>query len=74
MTGPKTCRARGAGQGARILALGLVLLMTACAVPASPGRARGVCLESSRVGLAILCCPDGTGRQKCFLSRGGIEI
>jgi hypothetical protein len=66
-------RTRGAADP-RVLGAALIfLLLTGCASSAPP-LARGSCSFATRGGVGLLCCPDSSGRQTCFLSRGGIEI
>jgi hypothetical protein len=69
----KARRTRGAADPRALGAALILLLLTGCASSASP-RASGPCTFASRGGVGLLCCPDSSGRQTCFLSRGGIEI
>jgi hypothetical protein len=69
----KTRRTRGVADARARGAALILLILTSCAASAPP-RASGSCTFATRGGVGLLCCPDSSGRQRCFLSRGGIEI
>jgi hypothetical protein len=73
MIGAMARRTRGAADPCALGAAPSLLLLTGCASSAPP-RASGSCTFANRGGVGFLCCPDSSGRQTCFLSRGGIEI
>lgn len=66
-------RTRGAANARALGAVLILLLLTGCALSAPP-RAPGSCTFATRGGVGLLCCPNSSGRQTCFLSRGGVEI
>jgi hypothetical protein len=67
-------RMGGGATGTRALCVALILLILAGCAASAPPRASGVCSFATRGGIGLLCCPDPSGRQRGFLSRGGIEI
>lgn len=67
------CRTRGVADVRALGAALMLLILTSCAASAPP-PARGSCSFATRGGVGLLCCPDSSGRQRCFLSRGSIEI
>lgn len=69
----KMRRTRGAAFPRAFGAALILLLLTGCASSAPP-RASGPCSFGTGGGVELLCCPDPSGRQRCFLSRGGIAI
>jgi len=66
-------RASAAAPCLRALAAGLALVLAGCAA-SEPQHSPGVCTFATRGGVGLLCCPNPSGRQTCFLSHGGIEI
>ncbi|MGH7036358.1 MAG: hypothetical protein ACREFL_21740 [Stellaceae bacterium] len=69
----KARRTRGAADP-RALGAALILLFLAACASSPPPPAPGSCIFATRGGVGLLCCPEPSGRQRCFLSRGGIEI
>lgn len=69
----KTRRTRDAAVP-RALGAALILLALAGCAASVPPRVSGPCSFGTGGGVGLLCCPDPSGRQRCFLSRGGIKI